>query len=545
MNNSGENIWNEYSNEYSWVESFPPKEKHDEEIAFLVKDLLERDGLERDEINVAEVGAGFAPISKRLEKEGYNCKAFDANPEMTSKEEGGFVYDKNFDLTRPEISEEEKGKYDVVVMENAWYATTLSPEGTRKYTEDEAKLMRLTSLKKASALLRPGGFLVISDPLKSTEGFGLKNIYSFLQLDKEARRELYNENKSIPQIVIQYLKDPRVKEVFKRNKDIMKKAVLMEEKEVDEMIEASGLFDEVVCKEPNTYLGDNITMALRRNGLELEGNEKAKLGETVVLEGHVHEEILDWIGDFRRKIYARSKTQTNLPKVDKFDLKKGVLVTFFGKDRLGLSAAGTLQPVGETGLELEELMYLEKNGGFYNFLSETLAKKSPAIRKKLDSGEEISYAEVRRLAMDNLGLEGSKKCLKTFSSCLREYCSKEGVDVVLFISDEKKAKMFNAFVDENFVKAGDFHLNREDENSQTVMLTGADYFLKDWRSYLEEEEVGLMGELQKLLVNGRPWRKVIENHPMKSEIESTVQKLFANAPENVFLYAADLSATKK
>ncbi|MDD3663169.1 MAG: hypothetical protein PHT84_04860 [Candidatus Pacebacteria bacterium] len=530
----------DYAGVYSRVETFAPKELHDNEIADLVADSLERAGLDKEESLIAEVGAGRAPISRRLIEKGYECKAFDLNPDMTPSD-NHLAYDKNFDLTSTELPQGELGKYDVVVLENVWYATTLPSEGTRNYTFEEAKVMRLISLKKAASLLRPGGMLVLSDPLKRTKDFGPKRVLDFLNFDQDARLSLRNEKRSIGKIMIEYMKDSKIKEVLKKNKEIMNKVVLLNKDEIMDLVVNTGMFDDVVYSKTESYLGSNLLMVLRRNGLEIGTSGQASLGEPIALRGFVHKDILKKVGKFRREIYAKSNTTDNLPEIDKFDLKEGVLVVYPNKYKLGFAAVATLQAAGDMGLDAEELMEPEE-GDFYQVLNAKIAEKSPVMKQALLSRRDINYAEIRRLAADNLGRADARKFLNSLCEIFKQYAEENNIDIVLFMSDDKRFRMFNLSNSEvQFKKIEGFHLDRKDEMFQTMMISAANYFFKDWANYLDEKEIVLVNTLRQLVVNGDTWIDIIENHPLRSDIEAAVRKLLQLVPDNVSIYYTDYS----
>jgi hypothetical protein len=531
---------NEYAGVYSRLDKFAPKELHDHEIADLITSLAETEEFESEQIRIAEVGAGPAPISRILNGEKFDCKAFDINPDM-GRDIGNIPYDSAFDLTDPTISEEEKGKYDFVVMENVLYATALSPEGTRKYTPQEAEIMRLTSLKKSAALLKPGGFLVISDPLKTTENFGLKRMVEFLEYDKKARLAMYNEEKNVGSIALEYIMDKQIKEVLKRNKKIMERAVLLDENEMINELESIDMFEEIVYKKSNTYLGSNMTLALRRNGEEMKEDAVSILGEPIILEGKVHRNILEWVGRFRRKIYAQSNTTDNLPEVDRYDLKEGVLVVYPTKNKLELSAVATLQPSGEIGLDAEELMVPEE-GEFYEQLTNVIYRNSEALRKAVDSGRTITYAEIRRLAADNLGYADVKVFLNSLCGIFKDYAKRNDIDIVLFMSDNKRFTMFNRANGEiEFKKVDGFALKRDNPELQTMMISAANYFFKDWEKFLTEDELTTANQLRKLLINGDTWEEKIKDHPNREDFEKVVTKILTSAPDNVSIYYTDYS----
>ena len=256
----------DYPEIYPRLEKFPPKELLNYEIANIITSFRERESL--DTVNVAELGAGPAPISEILTQTNsdvFRCKAFDINPRMKGDKTLPFDYDTNFDLTDPFLEKEEFGKYDVVVLENVLYATSMSPEGTANYTSNEANLLKVASLKKAAAMLRVDGILILTDPLKKTEDFGVKRIVEFLNKEKEALSELKRGDKTLVEIFFKNLSDKEMRNMLKINKKIMSKAVLNEESEYKNIIQYTNLFYPPIYWNPDTYLGSNLTAVLRRN----------------------------------------------------------------------------------------------------------------------------------------------------------------------------------------------------------------------------------------------------------------------------------------
>jgi len=524
-----------YSKVYPRLENFTPKEKLNKEIADLICEFAKQEGLSEGEITVAEVGAGPAPISRLLVEKGISCKAFDVNPNMSIGDEI-FDYDRDFDLLSHEVLDEDKGKYDFVVMVNVWYATTLPPKGTKKYTEEEAQVLRITSLKKAGSLLKPGGYFVLSDPLKANENLGWKRILDILDFDKKARLQLKGEDTTIHRIALEYIKDPKMLKILRINRDIMKNSVLLTDDGLEDIIKSVGLFERKVYENPKDYLGTNMTVVLRRNGFKCTSVNPPVLMAPVLLQGKAHENILSKIGQFRRKAYAQAGATESLPEVDKYDLKSGVVALYLDENSFDIAAVATLQPCADVGLEIEELMKPE-DGDFYEQLSIKVADKVPFVKGLLDSGKDINYAEIRRLAAIDLDLKELKKLLSSLDLIFREYCVSNDVDVVLFISDPKRFRMFNLFKrGEKFAKVDGFFLNRGNETAQTVLLYGADYFFKDWKELLNDDEALLFDELRKLLKNDVNWKTAIKNHPKEEYFRKVAWKVLSEAEDNVSLY---------
>jgi len=535
--NSKKTHWaeGEYSKVYSRLDTFAPKEKLDKDIMGLICEFAKKEGLSERGFSVAEVGAGPAPISRLLVGKGVFCKAFDAHPNMSIGDEP-FDYDRSFDLLSHEIFDKDKGKYDFVVMVNAWYATTLPPKGTPKYTEEEAKFMRITSLKKACSLLRPGGFFVLSDPLKSTENLGWRRILDILEFDKEARLKLKGEDTTIHRIILEYLKDPKMVKILRINRDIMKNSILLDSDELETTLKSVGLFEKKVYEKRKDYLGTNMTVVLKRNDFIHSSVNRPILMEPILLQGKVHENILKKIGQFRRKAYAQAGATESLPEVDQYDLKSGVVALYLDRNSLDVGAVATLQTPGDVGLEIEVLMKPE-DGGFYEQLSIKIAEKVPFIKSLLDSGKCINYAEVRRLAAIDLGLKEFKTFFSSLSMTFRKYCVSNDINVVLFVSDSKRSRLFNLFIrGDDFIKVDDFFLNRVDETAQTVIIYGSDYFLKNWRNLLNDDEALLLDELRKLLKCGKKWMSAIKKHPKEESFRKVAWKVLKEAEDNVTLY---------
>lgn len=537
----GDNL--KYPEIYPRLENFAPKELLNYEIANMIIAFQKRENLEN--LHIAELGAGPAPISKILthtDPQAYECKAFDINPKMRGTEEFPFEYDSNFDLTDPCLPEEELGKYDVVVLENVLYATSMSPNGTEKYTSNESNLLKVAALKKAAAMLRPDGILILTDPLNKTEDFGIGRIIEFLNKEREAINELNRGKKNLLEVFLKNLTDKEMRKMLKINKKIMAKAVLNDEKEIANIIQYTDLFYPPIYWNPDTYLGSNLTTVLRRNDekIKLDNCESTVLNNPLLLEGKSNPKILHWIGNFRKRIYALSNATNNLPEVDKYDKKpEGIIAVYPSKNGLGIGATATLQQRGEIGLDIEHLMKSEK-GSFYNQMVKEISSKSQKVAEKIASGKEIKFAEIRRLAADSLSHSDFVKFFQSLCDIFFNYSKKNDIDIVLFVSDEKRAKAFNiANKKAEFKKIEGFQLNREDPEFQTMMVCAANYFFKDWKTLLSEDEIERINELSLLITNGDIWSDVIKDNPQKDNYENAVKKLLDTAPDNVSIYFTD------
>lgn len=533
----------DYPEIYPRLEKFPPKELLNYEISNIISSFREREGLAI--VNVAELGAGPAPISEILtqtDSEVYRCKAFDINPRMKGEKSLPFEYDTNFDLTDPFLEKEEFGKYDVVVLENVLYATSMSPEGTANYTNNEANLLKVAALKKAAAMLRVDGILIITDPLKKTEDFSVKRIVEFLNKEKDALAQLKRGDKSLFEIFFKNLSDKEMRDMLKVNKKIMSKAVLNEESEYRNIIQYMNLFYPPIYWNPDTYLGSNLTAVLRRNQEKIkeDSSESTILNIPIPLEGKINPKILYWVGEFRKRIYAISNATNNLPEVDKYDRKpEGITIVYPSKNGLGIGAVATLQERGEIGMDLEHLMKPEK-GNFYQQILQEMSSKSKKVKEKVLSGGEIKFAEIRRLAAENLNPSDFIKFFQSLSDSFFNYSKKKKIDVVLFVSDEKRAKAFNlANRKTKFEKIDNFKLDREDPEFQTMMVCASNYFFKDWEKFLSEQEVLRIKELSLLISNGQNWQEVVSDRPNKKEYEEAVRNMLDRAPDNVSIYFTD------
>jgi len=542
--------WNgdgSYREVYGGLENYPPKKLLDKEIADAIIHNTENN---EEPILVGELGAGPAPISSLLSQinsERYKCEAFDLNHEMTLGKKFPFSYTTGFDLTDPNIKEEEIGKYDAVVLENSLYTVSMSPDGTRNFTQQEARLMKQLAFNKAAAMLKPGGVLILSDPLPNTGNFGLERIISFLQKEQEAEAKLDGgiKKSSLAEIFARRLTDTRMKKILAENKNLMKRVILSPVDEMRDIIGKSQLFEETPIRENTAdYLGSNYTVVLRRNEnrITVDPETGNKLDSSVIIEGIPHPKILNLVGDFRKKVYAQSGTTEQLPRQDKFDKKEGLLLVYLSRNKPGIAAAATLQPKGAIGFDVEELMSpdgLGKDIKFHKDLMEKLEQYSPSVGEAIFYGKDIKLSEVRRLAADNLDRGSLQEFFKDMAKKFNDYAEKEKIDILLFLTEPKRAKLFNwANGVTEFKKIEGFKLNRQPEH-QTMMLCAANYFFGDWKASLNEAEGHLVEEVISIVGNNNDWREVIKGNEKENEYIVAVEKLFGSAPDNVSIYFTD------
>ncbi len=533
-----------YPEIYHKLETFAPKAILNEQVVDAIVAYKERE-YQEDIINIAELGAGPAPISKiltSLDPENYKCKAFDINPNMRNSRGFPFEYDFSFDLIDPSLDPNDLGKYDVVVLENVLYATSMSPDNSPKYTPQEANLMKLAALKKAAAMLKPYGILIITDPLEKTEDFGVSRIIEFLQIEKDSMEKLTGEDHSLMHVFLKNLTDKDMRKMLSINKKIMAKAVLSSEDSMKNMIQYTDLFYPPMYWDPNTYLGSNLTAILRRNeeSIVLDSSESTTMNRPMNFEGKIHSKVLHRIGDFRKRVYAETNATNNLPEVDIYDRKKESIVAVYpSKNKLGIGATATLQQRGFIGLDIEHLMQGEKRD-FYNDLLREIRIKSSKVEEKLSVGGNIQFAEIRRLAADNLSLSEFLTFFQSLCDTFFNYGKRNSIDVVLFVSDDKRAKAFNlANKKVEFKKLEGFKLNRESEDFQTMMICAANYFFKDWERVLSPEEAQYIRNLSLLVSNGYTWTEVIKGRENEDQYRVAVKKLLEEAEDNVSIFFTD------
>lgn len=535
-----EGFWTEEKyagKEYDLLKDYPPKTLLDKSIASFILEISDELG----KIEVAELGAGRAPISKLLSNDpSIKCKAFDKNPDMAGTDQNLLPeYDKNFDLRSPQIREDEIGRYDVVVMENSLYTVTIPEKGTdRVYTDQEAELLRNIAIKKAASMLKPGGYLILSEPHKTSGSFSLKRIWEFLSRDKKARDTLSFNKKNVPSIAIDYLSNKEMTSLLKRNQQLMARTNLETAEGIKGSFSRTGLFEEPQYWDEKSYLGSNVTAIFQRNSKPLASEEEpTELGDPVVLLGNIHPDLLQVLGQFRRKIYKKTNTTDNLPIVDEYDKKDGVVIVFPARNKLDFAAVATMQPEG-IGFDSEELMFSE-DGAFKEQLDKKIIDQSSKAKDFFEKNGFLNYGEIRRLAIDNLTREGIKTFMTTIANKFFEYAKDKNMQIVLFLSEEDRAKFFNRTNGlAEFHPLEGFKLNREDPALQTMEICAKDYFFK-WQGLLTQEEIGLFDEARRMITNGHTWEEVIEGKPKEKEYRDVIEKILKGAEDNVAIRYTD------
>jgi hypothetical protein len=550
--------------EYERLAEFPPKKELDQGLAHLVvrylEDAVEQNLLEKEPdtpFRIAELGAGRAPISTILNSQEAECDAFDINPDMKGRGELTHVneYNDHFDLTTPDLDPKYIGKYDCVTMENCLYATSISEDGTKQYTKEEAEILREIALRKAMMMLKPGGVLVMSDALNNTSNFGLKRILTFLDRDVLARQNFHEHEKNQIGIVIEYLREHMDKsnpkasmlDILESNKEFISKAQLFTHAENLDLFRNIYTGSQLLYSDPEDYLGSNGTYVIQK-GLEENTRE---LGEPTELRYPIHKRLLEIIGKFRRKVYKDTNATDNLPIIDKYDTKEatGITLVYPNKNGLGFLAAATLQERGEMGLDAEELMIpIDASKNFQSALLEFIYKDSALVRQALRNGiSQINIGEVRRLAADKLSIEQLKYFISDLWKRLTPFCRDNNIHIVLFVSDEKRLRLFNYVNGKKgtqFRKVEGFKLNKSSEEIQTMMISASNYFFGEWDKLIEEnilteEDVENINTLREEINNGDNWSEVVKSLNNSDQITQSVQKLLNNPPDNVNLYYTD------
>ena len=563
-------IWSEENyggKEYDRLGNFPPKLLLDDSIAQHIIKISSEDEIlkNQDSIIIAELFAGRAPISRILKKESklsFKCHAFDMNEGMRGRKAITWVdhYNSCFDATKVELADSEIEKYDWVVIENGLYATTISDNGTRPFTSQEAKVFRTIALQKAFSMLKPGGYLILSEPLKTSSDFGINAIYNFLQKDIEARKLLNTNLKSFVGVIWEYLFEyimsrrnnngSSMIDVLKRNKKFISKTDLLTHKEILEVLKSMGHSERIILSKDDDYLGSNGTYLLRKR---LENNIQNKisqmLSKPISLDYPVHDEILITIGKFRRKVYLETNATNYLPIIDKYDKKSsGRTIVFFKKHNIGLAAVATLQPRHKIGLDIESIMKPINHNNFYEGLIQSLIKDSEKVRKAIQTNKkEFNIAELRRLAADNLSRTELIKFLNFLWMDFTSYSKVNEIDIVLFISDEKRLRVFNKCNKINpaeFKVVKDFDLIRTGEKHQTMMVAASSYFFGSWEELKKEKilndyEIVNIQKLKTKLQTGKNWREIAENVENSVDVISSIHKLIEQAPSNINLYYSD------
>lgn len=217
-------------------------------------------------------------------------------------------------------------------------------------------------------------------------------------------------------------------------------------------------------------------------------------------------------------------------------------MVYLSRNKPGIAAVATLQPSADIGLDVEELM--SENGGgrdpkFRELLINRLAQLSPAVALARSQGREIQLSEVRRLAADNLDRGSLQEFFGDMAKKFVDYARRKNIDVALFLTEPKRAKLFNwANGVTEFKPLEGFRLNRQKEH-QSMMLCAANYFFGDWKTVLGEEQSALVEEAIKVVGNSNDWRDAIRGHEKESQYTLAIEKLFSEAKDNVNIYYTD------
>jgi hypothetical protein len=339
-------------------------------------------------------------------------------------------------------------------------------------------------------------------------------------------------------------------DVLNSNKEFIAKSQLFTHQENLELFRKLGLSERVLYSEDNDYLGSNGTyVVMKRSDIENQQSLPTSLGEPITLKYPVHEKLLDILGRFRRKIYKDSKTTDNLPIVDKYDRKpEGITFVYPNNNQIGLAAVVTLQPRGEIGLDAEEIIKPNSGEDFYTYLNNFLYEHSDKVRRKIDAGGEITFAEVRRLAENSLGRTDIKIFFSDLWRRFTSYCQKKNWDIVLFVSDEKRLNFFNYVNKDNgegeFKKVEGIDIDRNSKELQSMMISASNYFFGDFETLkttgvLSDQDINNIERLQSEIRNGEYWKDSAERLDNSEEIINSVEKLLTKAPANVNLYYTD------
>jgi SAM-dependent methyltransferase len=497
----------EYAGElYDTVENYAVKRLFDEQLYQLIAHnitgkLVDYNTDGRKPV-ILEAGAGRAPISKKFLENfyGIDCVATDKYPDMagnTNNPNSNLPYLIR-DLTDP-LGLDMADGMDVAVMQNSWYAVTLPSEGTRKYTEQEALMLRQMALANLASVIQEGGQLVISDPLKSAKQLGFGGISNFIQKEKEARQLLNGANASNKSILMNLL-NKKNKDILSKNKKLTNRSHLFNSKdELIKFVTSTGLFELEYVADDINYIGHNATVVFRRTEKAAGKTVKPEQLETIVYDEKIHPDILEKIGKFRNKMYGNANVNKNVPIVDNYDVKnKGRVVCIRGKDIPDFALVATMQQPGRIGLELEQLMNSSENGkGLQRSLIEAVAKEDAFINEKLSKGKKIKIAEIRRLASSlpkQFNMDDYSNLFQILDENFGKYANEENINIVFYLADSIRKEMFNdANPRHKFRKLEGFKLNKEDIEAQTTIISGADYFLgRKWMKLLSEDEVELI-----------------------------------------------------
>ena len=176
---------------------------------------------------------------------------------------------------------------------------------------------------------------------------------------------------------------------------------------------------------------------------------------------------------------------------------------------------------------------------FYNHLIAELQKTSPSVGESTFYENSIQLAEVRRLAADHLDGKGMREFFKDMAKKFVDYSSKKKIDIILFLTEPKRARVFNGLNGiTEFKEVKGFKLNRQPEH-QTMMLCAANYFFGDLNTSLGEEDAKSVEEAIRLVGDKSNWREAIKGNEKEQEYTAAIEKLFEVAPDNVSIYFSD------
>lgn len=551
------NVWekeNYGGNAYERVTEFQLKRLLDKELASKISDKLPvEDGV------FVEFGCGRGPVSKLLleENNALKCIGIEKNPNMTNREdltEDGFVIE-NVDMTDfMGLPDSLRAVADAATLENAWYATTVPSDGSRRYTEEEALFLRRTALVNVAYSLKPGGTLVISDPLEGARDLGFAGTIDFVRKELIARRSAGFTGSNALKTLLQEIFDPRNKEVRKYNQKITQEAHLFKNvQEIDDFIKSTGLF-EIVESKDGDYLGHNALVVVKRTEKPVEKVIKNPnwqgvpqiTGSTIIPTDHP--EMGKMIGAYRIYGYTEGNVNPALPIQDEFDKRPdGRTIVLFGDSPNPLAVVSlNIYKPEDNNLEMGSIMES----------TESTNSIGDLIIKKIETKEDYSIeriVELRRFSTCVVGSVGvtpnemaqfMKNAMPTLAEELKNVAEQEDLTAGLFITDPIRMRLFNYGLknsDFQFKELEGFQLDRRSVENQTLLISGADYFLGQWQKDLSEDKRKLIDQLRAEIFekDGSDWRRTIEKSSSIVDKElciETVEEVLKTVPDNVKMY---------
>lgn len=524
----------EYAAEtYDCVSNTATKRMLDLQIAHRI--LTNTETLENPQI--IEFAAGPAPVSKILRSFGYNCTAFEKNPDMTRSNNIHYTYGDLCSLSG--ISTKEK--YDAGTCINGWYAVTSVNENEQPLTEQEALFMRAFALKNMAMAIKPGGTLIISDPLASANDLDSSGVAKYIL------RELSNQRKlsRFPELpffkTLSNLSNPQMQEALKINRALTKNCHFFRTtQEMIDFVKSTDLFEEEIRAEEGKYIGHNTTLTLKRKSSESESTETS----VRIFKGKIHRSVLETIGHFRKKAYAQGNVNPNLPLTDIYDTKEeGIVIVVDNKKGESAMLTATMQQPGQIGLEMSDLMKDNENpnGDFVQSLLINASRVSPLIFQALEKGQSVRTAEIRRVASGGENnLKDSKTAFGILYEEMKKYASEEDITLITMVTTPQKAKLFNWALNgkTKFELLPGYSIRRDTSEAQTLLISGSDYFLDNWESKLEPKQVDLIKQLKENIQNGDTWEKTLKSNPWldTKECREAIDELIQNAPDGINLY---------